>query len=187
MGIVSFFKKKAIEKRRVYEEGILAIKDFTSETSKLLNKIEQSSLANLGYAREFHRLLLNEYAKYPQNKVYGMIYLNTTTMTDRRILLISANTLEIAQQTADEILKREGFTLSNWVVETYQSLDIPLVSENVTNKLDSQMNVSEKPVGVFVNDLKLVSDRFCSSKQEKSMINKIIEKIETQYNKVENK
>ena len=57
--------------------------------------------------------------------------------------------------------------------------DMGLSKDKVVDvfKLGRKMLIPEKPLGIFVNDLKLVRDRFATTK-EKETLSKIIRRIE---------
>jgi hypothetical protein len=52
-----------------------------------------------------------------------------------------------------------------------------MTEEDVADKIDKKMFIPEKPLGVFVNDLMLVRDRF-TKPSERKMLSTIIKRIE---------
>ncbi|MHB8483463.1 MAG: hypothetical protein ACYDBV_12145 [Nitrospiria bacterium] len=154
-------------------------KNFTLKTKDILEDIKDAAVQNHEWSREFHRLLLNEYSKYPQDKVYGFVYKNLKTGV-RKIILVNSGIFEIAHAQGEQMLRDEGERTSDWLIEGYQSISIPLTKDNVIEKVDTQTNSQNKPIGVFINDLKLIREKFANTK-EKTMISSLIKKIEKTY------
>ena len=145
-----------------------------------IEELKNHSLENQKWGKEFHRLLINEYAQYPQNKVYAIIYLDNRNHSVRRITLVAADTFEKAQTAGSSILQAQNENPSDWTIEGYESIFIPLADKSIEKKLnevDKKMNDTKKPIGVFINDLMLVRDKFAETPSEKRSLSSIINRI----------
>lgn len=173
---------KSIQEQQ--DELIVFTKGFTDKLIGTLDEIRKMGQKNSDWAKEFHRLLINEYAQYPSaTKAFGMLYVKVDDRNVRRLILTTANEFQRAQQIGEEILKREGEVPNKWLIEGWQQIDIPDVKEDVVQKVDEKMLNPQKPLGVFINDLNLIRDKYTSSPAERTTLSKIIKRIQTQFSK----
>ncbi len=157
------------------------VKDFANKIAIVLDDIRKGGLKNQEWTREFHRLLLNDYVKSSNHKVYGMSYVNSLNKTTRQFLLIAADTFEKARDVGEEILIRMGEDPRQWLIENYKSIDITIPAVDSVAKIDEKLNNPDKPFYVFVNDLKLAKEKWAETPTEKRTIEKLINKIEKVY------
>src|SRR5258708_1969933 len=79
---------------------------LAKEVSHLFAEGTNQSLASHQWAQEFHRLLLNDFAKFPKSTVYGFL-LKSPNVRQERIDMIAADTFEEAQAVSQQILQKE--------------------------------------------------------------------------------
>jgi hypothetical protein len=175
---------------RTIEQQQVALIDFmktyTDKITALLVDLQKMGNRNTEWAKEFHRLLINEYAQYSSrvDKVFSLLYTQIDNHDVKRISLILAPNFQRAQLIGEEILQKEQEDPKQWLIEGWQQLDIPDVqSRDVVATVDKSLINPNKPIGVFLNDLQLVRDRFAVGAIEKKTITKIIKRIDKKTSK----
>ena len=161
-------------------------KAYTDKITALLAELQKMGNRNTDWAKEFHRLLINEYAQYGSrsDKVFSLLYTRTDNHDVKRIALMLAPDFQRAQAIGEDVLRREQEDPTQWLIEGWQQLSIPDANNaDVVQQVDKQLINPNKPIGVFLNDLQLVRDRFAVGSIEKKMIAKIIKRISKQQAK----
>jgi len=155
-------------------------KEYGEKFNVVLDNMGKLTLKNNQWATEFHRLLMAEYAQLgPGTRVYGILYVNSKQRNMRRMMMVCAPDKEHAEQIGRAILEREGENPFLWAIENSEYLEVPInVPNDIMEKVDKALTKPDKPIGVFLNDLNLVKDKFASTPGEKATLTKLIKKIE---------
>lgn len=161
------------------------VSEFVDTGKKTLGIIAAQEVQTQDWLKEYHRHIIAEYAKGPQSRVYGLIFLHRTEGR-RKIVLIFAETFEDALKICEESFVQDNDRFSNWTIEAHKYLSFPKDSRDIVPSVDRAMQTN-KPVGVFINDLSFIRDRFCESDEEKELINKIAQKVVVTYENINDK
>jgi len=156
------------------------VKNFDSLVNIVLNDIRDVGFENQRWSKEFHRLAINEYSKSPHHKVYGLVYVKKHGIEERRLMLVSSNTLEEAYTIGESVLTNEGEDAQQWIVEGFQSIRVPLIARD-SIKVDAKLFDANKPIGVFINDLNLMKDVYAANGAEKKTLRNMIGRLEKKY------
>lgn len=172
---------KTLTESQVAMNGVLQgiLKGLEETTARAGNRAKETEI----WLNKFHAMLLNEYAKGPHSQVYAFAY-HCVADGKRKQIIVTADTFEKAHEISLVILKDQGFDVTKWTVDMYDSIKISHTdSIKAVNKVSEAMGL-QKPIQMYINELMLSRDRFADDK-EKVVINKIIKKIQTQYAKSE--
>lgn len=161
------------------------VSEFVDTGKKTLGIIAAQEVQTQDWLKEYHRHIIAEYAKGPQSRVYGLIFLHRTEGR-RKIVLVFAETFEDALKICEESFVQDNDRFSNWTIEAHKYLSFPKESREIVPAVDRAMQTN-KPVGVFINDLSFIRDRFCESDEEKALINKIAQKVVITYENINDK
>jgi len=161
------------------------VSEFADTGKKTLGIIAAQEVQTQDWLKEYHRHIIAEYAKGPQSRVYGLIFLHRTEGR-RKIVLVFAETFEDALKICEESFVQDNDRFSNWTIEAHKYLSFPKDSRDIVPSVDRAMQTN-KPVGVFINDLSFIRDRFCESDEEKALINKIAQKVVITYENINDK
>lgn len=146
---------------------------------KILQRDEQFNV----WQKELHRLMMNEFANFGQERVFALLY-TCPIKNHEQLVIATAGTLEQAHAIGDELIRQQGENLSLWSVRLNTSIAIPRISReekaSVFEKVEKQA-FPERPVEVYIQTLRLAAERFASGKVERRAIEKVIKEIETQY------
>lgn len=172
-------KKQTVTVLEEHKAFLSFTKEYGEKFNIILNNINQLTLKNNQWATEFHRLLMSEYAQLgPGTRVYGILYVNMKQTNMRRMMMVCAPSKEHAEAIGQSILQREGEDPLMWAIEISEYLEIPInVPNDIVEKVDKKLIKPDKPIGIFLNDLNLVKDRFANTPKEKAMLTKLIKKI----------
>lgn len=185
------FNKKLEQK---VDTAILAI----GENNKLVNQflvnlevamqsLSKESIKNSGWSKEFHRLLVKELSEnQTQGRVYLILYYHPIANVRRPMLAIADN-LDNALIIGENSLRRAMEDPKQWVVESNSFIDMPkapLTLEQIS-KVDKEISPKAKPAEVFINDIKLMKDKWATTPGEKRALESIIKKIRADYAIVE--
>jgi hypothetical protein len=161
------------------------IAEFVDSGRRAFRLMSQKETETQDWLKEYHRHIIAEYAKGPQSRVYGLIFLHRTEGR-RKIVLVFAETFEDALKICEESFVQDNDRFSNWTIEAHKYLSFPKESREIVPAVDRAMQTN-KPVGVFINDLSFIRDRFCESDEEKALINKIAQKVVIIYENINDK
>jgi hypothetical protein len=161
----------------------LSLTGFSTISSQISEVLKQTKVST-EWEKEFHRLLLNDFAKFPKTTIYGFLLQTIGTPSQQRLDLVAADTFEEAQNISQQLLLKEGQNPNFWNVIAHTKLEIPKIknteARNIVERIEKEMTF-DRPIYAYINVLKLAMDRFVSNKTERSAIEKIIKRIEDKY------
>jgi hypothetical protein len=99
------------------------------------------------------------------------------------MILIPSPTFEEARTASVVKMKADGLNPEDWLIEGFQFLDIPKnteISSSTAKKIERHFRI-QRPIDVYLNDLKLVKDKFCEKDSEKKLIERVINKIANEH------
>jgi hypothetical protein len=160
----------------------LFIANMTNTSQEIKTSLDQVSK----WQQVIHELetkqVLDELLSHGFNRVYGFVYANPKEGL-RKMILIPSPTFEEASAAGMMKMRAEGLNPGDWLIEGFQFIDVPkdtTLSSSTAQKIEEQFKI-KRPIDVYVNDLKLVKDKFCEKESEKKIIDKVINRIEHEH------
>lgn len=163
-----------------YLEKILkSLSDFVTSGNRTLGDILQHEKQTEEWLRQYHRHLIAEYAKGPQSKVYSLLFVNRKDGR-RKMILVFAETFEESLKMCEVGLSQENELMADWQIDGHKFISFLKEQREIVPAVDRIM-ATNKPIGVFINDLNLIRDRFTDTPQERQLVEKLIEKVGKKY------
>jgi hypothetical protein len=115
----------------------------------------------LQWAKEFHRMLIDEYAAGAQGKVFALLFLDLKS-GQRKLVQVIASDMEKAFEIAREKIVSTDTIQTDWVMELVSKQLVPLDKDNkILDKVENEMKF-DRPLDVYINSLSLAKDKWAT-------------------------
>jgi hypothetical protein len=145
-----------------------------------LDTISERNAETVGWAKEFHRSMMEKYAQGIHTKIYAFVY-SKPAEGKRKLMQIPALKFEDADILIKKLIIEDEKSLDGWILEGYASTIVPLTkNDTVFSEVDNKLTF-DKPIDVYINNLLLAKERFASTPSQKKAMDAVIDNAKKSY------